>query len=441
MLRSVRNEVFCFGKILGKYFFQIIKSVLITYANVNFFSSYFSQLLEEHGPLDMSNKMFSEEYEFFPEETRQILEKAGGLKSFLLGCPRFVVIDNCIALKKVALRLKKKRKKKNIKTKVEEISKTGEYLRVKLPLNPAAREFKPDVKSKPVSDLSSAPASEDLKPQPTCTNSAQPACEAVKPKPISDNSSRSVSEDAKPKGVSSDPPKPVSEEAGHKQVSNCPKPILEDVKPTYWPQPHLVTGYCTYLPFRGFDITQTPPAFINVLPTMPQYSIYTPLATVSSEYQLQRSIPVVPSFVASDITDVRFEGHHFIAENAPGHQIVPETQILQDSSEIPVKPQCLTDGADTAPSESNRNDGHCGNSAKWEENPENTDEVTDAPRTQMVAIQVRLKKKKVFLILKLNFPLHFSLPLYLLKLFKMMEFVNPFVECDRSFQKEFGGFK
>lgn len=42
---------------------------------------YFSQLLEEHGPLDMSNKMFSEEYEFFPEETRQILEKAGGLKS------------------------------------------------------------------------------------------------------------------------------------------------------------------------------------------------------------------------------------------------------------------------------------------------------------------------------------------------------------------------
>uniref|UniRef100_A0A8D1T709 RING-type E3 ubiquitin transferase n=1 Tax=Sus scrofa TaxID=9823 RepID=A0A8D1T709_PIG len=349
---------------------------------------YFSQLLEEHGPLDMSNKMFSEEYEFFPEETRQILEKAGGLKSFLLGCPRFVVIDNCIALKKVALRLKKKRKKKNIKTKVEEISKTGEYLRVKLPLNPAAREFKPDVKSKPVSDLSSAPASEDLKPQPTCTNSAQPACEAVKPKPISDNSSRSVSEDAKPKGVSSDPPKPVSEEAGHKQVSNCPKPILEDVKPTYWPQPHLVTGYCTYLPFRGFDITQTPPAFINVLPTMPQYSIYTPLATVSSEYQLQRSIPVVPSFVASDITDVRFEGHHFIAENAPGPQIVPETQILQDSSEIPVKPQCLTDGADTAPSESNRNDGHCGNSAKWEENPENTDEVTDTPRTQMVAIQV-----------------------------------------------------
>ncbi|XP_036707090.1 E3 ubiquitin-protein ligase TTC3 isoform X4 [Balaenoptera musculus] len=350
---------------------------------------YFSQLLEEHGPLDMSNKMFSEEYEFFPEETRQILEKAGGLKSFLLGCPRFVVIDNCIALKKVALRLKKKRKKKNIKAKVEEISKTGEYLRVKLPLNPTAREFKPDVKSKPVSDLPSAPASEDVKPHLTSANSPQSPCEAVKPKLISDNSSKSVSEDEKPKGVSSDSPRPVSEETSHKHVSSdSPKPVPEDVKPTYWTQPQLVTGYCTYLPFRGFDITQTPPAFINVLPTLPQYSIYAPLARVSSEYQLQRSVPVVPSFVASDITEVHFEGHHFSAENAPGNQIASETQILQESLEISVKSQCITDGADTAQSESNRNDGHCGNSAKKEVNPESTDEVTDVPHTQMVAVQV-----------------------------------------------------
>ncbi|XP_057553429.1 E3 ubiquitin-protein ligase TTC3 isoform X4 [Hippopotamus amphibius kiboko] len=350
---------------------------------------YFSQLLEEHGPLEMSNKMFSEEYEFFPEETRQILEKAGGLKSFLLGCPRFVVIDNCIALKKVALRLKKKRKKKNIKTKVEEISKTGEYLRVKLPLNPAAREFKPDVQSKPVSDLPSAPASEDAKPQPASANSPQSACEAVKPKPVSDNSSRSVSEDETPKGVSSDSPKPVSEETSHKQVScNSPKPVPEDVKPTYWTQPQLVTGYCTYLPFRGFDITQTPPAFINVLPTLPQYSIYTPLAGVSSEYQLQRSIPVVPSFVASDVTEVHFDGQHFSAENAPGHQIASETQSLQESLEIPVKSQCITDGADTAQSESDRNDGRCENFAHWEVNLERTDEGTNIARTQVVAIQV-----------------------------------------------------
>ncbi|XP_005638962.1 E3 ubiquitin-protein ligase TTC3 isoform X1 [Canis lupus baileyi] len=356
---------------------------------------YFSQLLEEHGPLDMSNKMFSEEYEFFPEETRQILEKAGGLKSFLLGCPRFVVIDNCIALKKVALRLKKKRKKKNIKTKVEEISKTGEYLRVKLPLNPTAREFKPDVKSKPMSDLSSATASENVKPKPVAANSPKSTCEVMKPRPVSDNSSRSVSEDEKPKEVSSDSAQPVSEDASHKRVSsNSPKPASEDVKPAYWTQPHLVTGYCTYLPFRGFDITQTPPTYINVLPTLPQYTnIYTPLPNVSSEYQLQRSVPVVPSFIPSERLDesatVYFEGHHLNAENAPGNQIVPKTQILQDSMEVSVKTECSTDGADTALSESNRYDGHCGNSAnKWEVNPEKNNEVTNTPHTQMVAIQV-----------------------------------------------------
>jgi len=356
---------------------------------------YFSQLLEEHGPLDMSNKMFSEEYEFFPEETRQILDKAGGLKSFLLGCPRFVVIDNCIALKKVALRLKKKRKKKNIKTKVEEISKTGEYLRVKLPLNPSAREFKPDVKSKPVSDLSSAAASEDVKPKPIAANSPKPTWEAVKPKPVSGDSSRSVSENEKPKEVSSDPPKPVSEDAGHKGVSSdSPKPASEDVKPTYWTPPHLVTGYPTYLPFRGFDMTQTPPPYINVLPSLPQYTnIYTSLASVSSEYQLQRSVPVVPSFIASDGPDesaaVYFEGHRLNAENAPGNQVAPKTQILQDSLEVSVKTQCSADGADTALSESNRCHGHCGNSAdEWEVSPGNTDEVTNVPHTQVVAVQV-----------------------------------------------------
>lgn len=355
---------------------------------------YFSQLLEEQGPLDMSNKMFSEEYEFFPEETRQILEKAGGLKSFLLGCPRFVVIDNCIALKKVALRLKKKRKKKNIKTKVEEMSRTGEYLRAKLPLNPTAREFKPDVKSRPVSDLSSAPASED-KPKPVPTDSPKPACEAEEPKLVPENSPRSVSEDETPKEVSLDSPKPICEDASHLQVSShSPKPVPGDVTPTYWTHAHVVTGYCTYLPFRGFDITQTPPTYINVLPSLPQYTnIYTPLASIPSEYQLQRSIPVVPSFVVSDrpakSAAVCFEGRHLNAEHGPGDQIAPETQTLQDPLETSVKSPCSTDGADTAHGESGRNDGHCGNAANnGEVNPERPDEVTDVPRTQVVAIQV-----------------------------------------------------
>ncbi|XP_023375361.1 E3 ubiquitin-protein ligase TTC3 [Otolemur garnettii] len=356
---------------------------------------YFSQLLEEHGPLDMSNKMFSEEYEFFPEETRQILEKAGGLKSFLLGCPRFVVIDNCIALKKVALRLKKKRKKKNIKTKVEEISKTGEYLRVKLPLNPAAREFKPDGKSKPVSDLSSSSASEDVKAKPVPANSPKPACEDLKPKLVSDDSSKPVSEDGKPNEVTADSPRPVLEDANHQQAaSDSPKPVPEDVKPTYWTQSHLVTGYCTYLPFHGFDITQAAPAYINVLTSLPRYAgLYTPLASISSEYQLQTPVPVVSSFVADDRADKNpaayFEGHHLNTENATCNQIALGTQIFEDSLGTSVKSQCSTDDADMAPSESNRNGGHCENSNnECEVNLESTNAVTDILHTQTVAIQV-----------------------------------------------------
>ncbi|XP_069331055.1 E3 ubiquitin-protein ligase TTC3 isoform X2 [Eulemur rufifrons] len=356
---------------------------------------YFSQLLEEHGPLDMSNKMFSEEYEFFPEETRQILEKAGGLKSFLLGCPRFVVIDNCIALKKVALRLKKKRKKKNIKTKVEEISKTGEYLRVKLPLNPAAREFKPDVKSQPVSDLSSASASEDVKPKPVPADSPEPACEDVKPKLVSDDSSTPVFEDGESKEVTANSPKPVSEDANHMRLS-CESPtiVTEDVKLTYWTQSHLVTGFCTYVPFQRFDISQATPTYINMLPGLPQYaSLFAPLASISSEYQLQRSVPVAPSFVADDGADksaaAYIEGHHLSAENATGNQIASEIQILEDSLGTSVKSPCSTGDADTVLSESNRNDGHCGNSDnKCEVNLESTSAVTNIPRSQMVAVQV-----------------------------------------------------
>lgn len=68
------------------------------------------------------------------------------------------MIDNCICIEESCIVCQEK-ERKTLRQKVEEISKTGEYLRVKLPLNPTAREFKPDVKSKPVSDLPLAPAS------------------------------------------------------------------------------------------------------------------------------------------------------------------------------------------------------------------------------------------------------------------------------------------
>ncbi|KAM7322338.1 hypothetical protein ACRRTK_019179 [Alexandromys fortis] len=340
---------------------------------------YFSQLLEEHGPLDLNDKVFSEEYEFFPEETRQMLEKAGGLKSFLLGCPRFVVIDNCIALRKVASRLKKKRKKKNMRT----VSKT-EYLRVNLPLNPTIREFKPDV-------TSAAAACEDA----ACTESPRPAPEELKPSLDSDSSSGSASEDSRLEVVSSDSPSPLCEDVHHRPASSpSPTPAPEDAKPTYWAQSHVVTGFCTYLPFQGFDVNQSRPAYINMVPSLPQFtSIYTPLASISSEYPMQRSMSVVPPFVASDRADnsatAYFEGHNLYAENDSSNQIASETEILEEPLGVFVKSQSSSADAAPALSEPGRHskhgessDGHC------EASLESTCGVADTPTTSVAAVQV-----------------------------------------------------
>lgn len=335
----------------------------------------------------MSDRMFSEEYEFFPEETRQILEKAGGLKSFLLGCPRFVVIDNCIALKKVASRLKKKRKKKNVKNKVEEISKTGEYLRVKPPLNPTAREFQPDVKSEA--------ASEDVKSSPGPADSSTPVAEDLKPQLDSDSSSGSASEDSRQEVASPDSPPPFCEDA-----SPSPTPAPEDAKPTYWAQSHLVTGFCTYLPFQGFGITQSRPAYINMVPNLSQFAgIYTPLASISSEYSMHRSIPVVPSFVSSNRVDENaaayFESHDPNAEKDPGDHIASETQIQEGSLGMCVKYQSSAADADSALSEPEGNSSRSSDSL-WEASLENVSGITDAPPAPSVAIQVRLKEERIF---------------------------------------------
>lgn len=351
-----------------------------------FVPSYFSQLLEEHGPLDLNDKVFSEEYEFFPEETRQMLEKAGGLKSFLLGCPRFVVIDNCIALRKVASRLKKKRKKKNMRA----MSKT-EYLRVNLPLNSTVREFKPDV--------TSAAACEDV----ACAESPRPAPEDLKPSLDSDSSSGSASEDSRLEVVSSDSPSPLCEDAHHRPASSpSPTPAPEDAKPTYWAQSHVVTGFCTYLPFQGFDVNQSRPAYINMVPSLPQFtSIYTPLASISSEYPMQRSMPVVPPFVANDRADnsatAYFEGHNLYAENDSSNQIASETEILEEPLGVFVKSQSSSADAAPALSEPGRHskdgessDSHC------EASLESTCGVADTPTTSVAAVQVRLKEKRTF---------------------------------------------
>ncbi|NXV34959.1 TTC3 ligase, partial [Rissa tridactyla] len=61
---------------------------------------YFSQILEEHGPMEINNKLLVGEYEHFPEEAQKIVEDEGGLKSFLLNSRRFIMVDNLIGLRK-----------------------------------------------------------------------------------------------------------------------------------------------------------------------------------------------------------------------------------------------------------------------------------------------------------------------------------------------------
>ncbi|NXB64029.1 TTC3 ligase, partial [Struthidea cinerea] len=61
---------------------------------------YFFQILEEHGPLEVNNKLLVGEYENFPEETRKVVEDEGGLEPFLLKSLRFIMVDNLIGLRK-----------------------------------------------------------------------------------------------------------------------------------------------------------------------------------------------------------------------------------------------------------------------------------------------------------------------------------------------------
>ncbi|XP_035401875.1 E3 ubiquitin-protein ligase TTC3 isoform X3 [Cygnus atratus] len=108
---------------------------------------YFSQILEEHGPMEINNKLLTGEYEHFPEEARKIVEDEGGLKSFLLKSHRFVMVDNVISLIKHEVLIKE-----NINRNETEDNEEENYIvcdvqenpfQNKLQLNPAAKEFKP----------------------------------------------------------------------------------------------------------------------------------------------------------------------------------------------------------------------------------------------------------------------------------------------------------
>ncbi|XP_074852251.1 E3 ubiquitin-protein ligase TTC3 isoform X2 [Carettochelys insculpta] len=108
---------------------------------------YFSQILEEHGPLQIDDKLLVGEYEHFPEEAQKLVEDAGGLKPFLLQSLRFVMMEDLIGLMKHAVLLQENTEtEENIRNEEENHTahqNINENSHGKLQLNPAAKEFKP----------------------------------------------------------------------------------------------------------------------------------------------------------------------------------------------------------------------------------------------------------------------------------------------------------
>lgn len=102
--------------------------------------SYFAQILEEHGPLEVSDPRFVGELKNFPPEALQKIEAAGGLKPFLLESLRFVMIDDSIGLTSHAVYLKH--------TVDDSVPKGSSHL------NPTAKEFLPQLKHLSLSDSS-----------------------------------------------------------------------------------------------------------------------------------------------------------------------------------------------------------------------------------------------------------------------------------------------
>lgn len=100
--------------------------------------------MEEHGPLEINNKLLVGEYENFPEETRKVVEDEGGLEPFLLKSLRFIMVDNLIGLRKHSVLFEgnpSRNKTGNENYRAGEFQ--GNSSQSRLQLNPYAEEFKP----------------------------------------------------------------------------------------------------------------------------------------------------------------------------------------------------------------------------------------------------------------------------------------------------------
>ncbi|KAG9351552.1 hypothetical protein JZ751_022803 [Albula glossodonta] len=102
---------------------------------------YFEQVLEEHGPMEVSNQLLVGELENFPSEAQLKIQEAGGLQTFLQESLRFVMMDNLIGLMKHAVSLQEVTD--DPMAELHCVS-TPSVEEVKGPtLNPSAKEFQP----------------------------------------------------------------------------------------------------------------------------------------------------------------------------------------------------------------------------------------------------------------------------------------------------------
>uniref|UniRef100_A0A4X2K3W5 Uncharacterized protein n=1 Tax=Vombatus ursinus TaxID=29139 RepID=A0A4X2K3W5_VOMUR len=301
---------------------------------------YFSQILEEHGPLEIDDKLLVGEYEHFPEETRKIVEEAGGLKSFLLDSLHFVMIDNYIGLMKDAVQLKKNKTTGNAEEENTGLDEKDSTLspcfqknasQLKLQLNPAAKEFKP------VSSNSFIPGSKN------------------------------------------------------KKVNKAEKYVT----PGYMPYIPFNTVFSN----QGFDTNNTSVSvsYANVLPQSSQcINLYTTVSDVSSDYQTKRKAPLVSAVSPITDTDRRdnyvqgnYEAYHVNTEKTvlekecSSDELSCEKQIDQNAQKTTVK----SDKDKTAKDAYVSNNDHC--ASKLEAEMKNTAVIKNTPCIRMVAIQVR----------------------------------------------------
>ncbi|XP_043850852.1 E3 ubiquitin-protein ligase TTC3 isoform X2 [Dromiciops gliroides] len=298
---------------------------------------YFSQILEEHGPLEIDDKLLVGEYEHFPEEARKIVEEAGGLKSFLLDSLNFVMIDNYIGLMKDAIPIKKN---KTTGTTVEESTSLDEKDLMFSPcfqknacqlkqLNPTAKEFKP-----------------------VSFSSFIAACK-------------------------------------NKKANRAAKYVTAGYM-SYIP-------FNTVISNQGFDNSNTAVCVANVLPQSSQcINVYTTVSDTSSDYQTKRKIPLestTPPITdtdnahASHEADMNTEGP-VLEKVGSSDEPACEKEIHQDTQKTTVKSDIYKDN--TAKDAYITNNDHCDfDNSKVEAEIKNTDVIKSTPSLRMVAIQVK----------------------------------------------------